>query len=608
MENPPQVTPFSWEFPEQPLIIKVTIDGEEHVADLRAYIVHEKMPNDKYLILPYLFQDYVIRVDDLLDRVNDQTFQATLFHDFDHDWNIQCPLWTMDGRGISREALRNSRLGRALYGSRIEYYKPYRDQWVLCFNYAVRIAGIQKSESAVSELLDRFYRPSSDIPFPLYFVAGKCLDRFNRDQLREALSVAVKASGGIAPQWLSPNRVTHEYIQLSVNPLGLYSTWVKRDQFANLVKDQTEAKHWIRVLPNAQQVVDFAQKLASNPGPEGALQFDAVGTVSRSSLVQWPGQKLQSRTKQVASSESANQWANDTLKWRNKDKSVEAEWLNLVAHRYDETTDDRFANMLFGTRECNTNMMRAEAAIIQLLFSGRTYAVKIETEVQHALQRVRMLDIPDLYSSIAEVTWLKPRRNEPEVCPYPDWLTPEFKYTITSYLPTKEGYVEESSSAIFHPFSRQRPFRYEYELDKILLDMYLDFFEVPMDVDPIQAFKTVIRKDHLSRDAYYLDGFISSGGDGVSKEGDGSAAEPGDGKVPGGDGKDPAGVTAAPSKEDGKLRTWFRLNQKATDDLLQRLYSSAPVTKKDVIAMSAGKNGKRLWPGPEHVPTRQSTL
>ncbi|KAG8733422.1 hypothetical protein FRC10_000248 [Ceratobasidium sp. 414] len=589
MEDPPQVTPFSWKFPEQPLITKVTIDGVENVAEVRAYLVHEKTPNDKYLILPYLFQEYVVRVDDLLDRVNDQTFQATLFQDFDHDWNIQCPLWTMDGREVPREAVKNSRLGRALNGSRIECYESYRDQWVLCFNYAVRIAGIQKSESATSQFLNRFYQPSPNIPFPLYFVPGKCLESFNHDQLREVLSVALKAAGGVSPQWLSPNRVTHEYIQLSVNPLGLYSTWVKCDHFANLVKDQTEAKHWIRVLPNAQQVVDFAQKLASKPGPAGAPQFDEVGAVSRSSLVQWPGQKLQNRPKQAALSESANQWANNTLKWRNKDKSVEAEWLNLVAHRYDETTDDRFTNMLFGTKECNTNMMRAEAAIIQLLFSGRTYAVKIETEVQHALKRVRMLDIPDLYSSIAEVTWLKPRRNEPEVCPYPDWLAPELKYTITSYLPTNEGYVEESSSTVFHPFSRQRPFRYEYELDKVLLDMYLDLFEAPMDVDPIQAFKTVIRKDNLSRDEYYLDGFISSGHDGVPKEG-GGATQPGDGQVPGGDGKDPGGVTdGLPGKGDGNLRTWFLLNQIAGAGLLKRVNSLAkgnePVMENDVAAM-----------------------
>ncbi|KAG8682012.1 hypothetical protein FRC08_015241 [Ceratobasidium sp. 394] len=290
-------------------------------------------------------------------------------------------------------------------------------------------------------------------------------------------------------------------------------------------------------------------------------------------------------------SESADQWANDTLKWHNKDNSVEAEWINLIAHRFDETTDDRFTNMLFSTKECNTNLMRAEAAITQLLFSGRTYAVKIETEVRHALKHVRMLDVLDLYSSSAEVTWLKPKRNEPEVYPHPDWLAPEFKCTITSFLPAKEGYVEESSSTVFHPFSRQRPFRYEYELDKILLEMYLDLFEVPIDVDPIQAFKAVVRKGESLQDAYYLDGVVNLTGGEIPKEAGKETTKSREGKVPGGGEKDSAGSKPGQSGEDGKESKVIK-----------------SVTKQGVMAMSKRKDGKPLWPGPEHVPTRHSTL
>ncbi|KAG9125673.1 hypothetical protein FRC07_006672 [Ceratobasidium sp. 392] len=505
----PEVTPFRWDLAGKPLITKVTIDGVENVVALDAYLINDTTPRVIYVKLPSLFQDYVIRLQDLIDRVHDETFQASLFRDFDHEWNIQCTFWTMDGRQVSPEVLRNSRLGRALYGTRPEYYKSYRDQWVMCFNYAVRLAGIQKSESATTELVNRFYQPSSGKPFPLYFVPGKCIESFSRDNLKEALALASKNVSGIVPEWLPSHRITSDYIQLSVNPLGLYSTWVKRQDFARLVDDQTTGKHWIRVLPTTQQVVEFGKKLEAKPGAEGVLNFDALGTHSRSTLVQWPGQNLRSyenRTKPVVMAESADKWATDILKWHNKEGSVGAEWLNLVAHRFDESTSDRFTNKLFGTKECNTNMTRAEAAITQLLFSGKTYAVKLETEIMHALKHVRMLDVPELYSSTAEVSWLKAKLGEPKIHPYPDWIAPEFKYTVTSYLPTKHGYVEESSSTLFHPFSRQTPFRYEYELDKVILEMYLNLFEVPIGVDPIQAFKGIIRKDHLAPDAYYLDG------------------------------------------------------------------------------------------------------
>ncbi|KAG8720829.1 hypothetical protein FRC09_008907 [Ceratobasidium sp. 395] len=558
------VTPFQWNFVERPLITKVTIDGVENIAALQAYLVHEKTPNIVYVKLPFLFQDYVIRLQDLLDRVDDKTFQGALFPDFDHDWNIQCTFWTMNGRAVGPEALRNSRLGRSLYGNRPEYYKSYRDQWVSCFNYAIRIVGIQKSESATTEFLRRFYEPPSDKPFPLYFVPGRCLENFSRNNLKEALTLASKNAAGIVPEWLPSHRITSEYIQLSINPLGLYSTWVKRQDFARLVDDQTAGKHWTRVLPNAQQVTEFDKKLGSKSETEGVLDFDSVGTHSRSSLLQWPGQNLRSfetRSKSIAMAELADKWSTDTLKWHNKEGSTGAEWLNLVGHRLDESSGNRFTNMLFGTKECNTTMMRAEAAVTQLLFSGRTYAVKVETEIKHALKQVRMLDVPELYSSIAEVSWLKHKPGEPELNSYPDWLAPELKYTITSYLPTKDGYIEESSSTLFHPFSRQNPFRYEYELDKVVLEMYLDHFEVPVDVDPIRALVNIIRKGHSTPDAYYFDsvrgdGSNSSDGKSVQPGDAKEAAKPGTSQVPIGDGKTTAGSKdALLSQEAGKTAT-----------------------------------------------------
>ncbi|KAG8701211.1 hypothetical protein FRC09_005498, partial [Ceratobasidium sp. 395] len=191
-DTAPAATPFRWDFVTKPLITKVTIDGVENIVALPAYLVHEKTPNIAYVKLPFLFQDYVVRLQDLLDRVDDKTFQGTLFPDFDHDWNLQCTFWTMDGREVSPEALQNSRLGRALYGNRPEYYKSYRDQWVLCFNYAIRIAGIQQSEPATTEYLGRFYQPPSDKPFSLYFVPGQCLESFSRNNLKEALTLASK--------------------------------------------------------------------------------------------------------------------------------------------------------------------------------------------------------------------------------------------------------------------------------------------------------------------------------------------------------------------------------------------------------------------------------
>ncbi|KAG8733423.1 hypothetical protein FRC10_000249 [Ceratobasidium sp. 414] len=429
----------------------------------------------------------------------------------------------MEGREVPWSDVGLSRLGRAHWNACVPngsggLDKVYREQWVLCFNHAVRFAGNQKTPLGTYHILNRFYRPI--IPqlepprpelrytFPLFLVKHERLHGLTLGQLNYAVSEAVKNAGDVSAQWISHAEATNGYVRLSVNPLGLYSTWVKSAHLADLVKDQAESGMWTRVLPTATQVVAFNEKLLS----KGTLKFNPLPAVSKSSLLQWPGQNLRyypRRTTEAVMGASANKVfgrlvssdgiapSRPVQRWvvyfETSDIAValrpnSEQWLHLIAHQFDHS-GDRFSNMIFGTKECNTAMIRAEATIRQLLFSGRTYAVEVETEIRRNLTNISMVDTSN---STAVVSWLNPQYHEPQVKRYPHWLAPELKYTITSYRPDQGTCVKDPHTTTFHPFSRQRPFRFEYQLDKILLEMYLATFEIPIETDPNQVFKEIL--------------------------------------------------------------------------------------------------------------------
>ncbi|KAG9078527.1 hypothetical protein FS749_009439 [Ceratobasidium sp. UAMH 11750] len=498
-----QLSPFKWKHVKEPVKLEVQIDGVFHAVALRAYLINKDTPEVEYLKLPYLYQDYVIRVVDLINRVDDRRYYESLASDLKHPQRIQCRFWTMDGRAVSDMNPNSSRLGHAHWqaclssGYNGAVDKAYRDQWVLCFNFAVRIAGNQKSRIGTYNLLNRFYRPIIPPPqfyapgvlhtFPLYLLAHPRLQGLTSAQLNDAIPEAAKNAGDVSATWILDSQ-KHKYVRLSANPLGLYSTWVERDHLPLLVKDQTVDGVWPRVLPITTQVGDFNEQLLS----QGSYKYSTMLSSEKSSLLQWPGQNLRyysRRSTRAIMGGSANEWATDTLQWKSPVFNSRAEWLHLVAHQFDHG-GDRFSNMIFGTKECNTDMMRAEATVRQLLFSGRTYAVEVGIVVKRGLKEISMLGGRE---STTEVTWLRPGPDGKKIVNYPHWLASELEYTITSFRPAEGGtWVPDTHTTTFHPFSCQRPFQFEHQLDQILLEKYLETFEIPINVDLNQKFENIL--------------------------------------------------------------------------------------------------------------------
>ncbi|KAG8710115.1 hypothetical protein FRC09_000301 [Ceratobasidium sp. 395] len=111
-------------------------------------------------------------------------------------------------------------------------------------------------------------------------------------------------------------------------------------------------------------------------------------------------------------------------------------------------------------------MMRAEAAVSQLISSDKIKSVKV---VAKANRNVAFPHVPNAIGLDSMWSpWNQLRTSQIKH----EWIAAEIKYNIefesVGKYPTS-GTVEN----IFYPFSLQTPFRFEYELDKIILQMYL---------------------------------------------------------------------------------------------------------------------------------------
>ncbi|CUA71752.1 Protein Ycf2 (chloroplast) [Pinus thunbergii] [Rhizoctonia solani] len=430
----------------------------------------------KYLELPSFFgvtgTGYVINCVDLINRVDDSHMDQALRPDFDNPHpRVTISFWDIEGYPIPDTDIQESRLGKVLHeiidnfpaASIDQLMSAYRDEWVQCLSFAISVSN-QKAPGYTRNPFNRFYQvPKHARKLLIYISPGPCLGLNSSIQslvLEQAIKDASESDRRVCAKLISTEEAeSNTLVHLSTNPLGLYRTWIARKDLKRLVLSQGPKKEslkkfirWARQPPKKEQhqIHNEYLKKTGYTVSEGGW-----------SLLQYPGQIFQyykRRSTQTVMGESANKW------------------LHMIAHRFMPNVGDHFDNLIFGTKECNTDMMRAEAAVEQLLYSGKVSVVDIHVNVQRNLKWV---DIPDRYSSTTgtfasriESTWSA--TNE---CP--GWLALQINYKILWYLPydNPEGYVlHRPWTAQFHPFSSQCPLFFEYTLDRAVLEGYLKHY------------------------------------------------------------------------------------------------------------------------------------
>ncbi|KAG8696626.1 hypothetical protein FRC09_008352 [Ceratobasidium sp. 395] len=152
---------------------------------------------------------------------------------------------------------------------------------------------------------------------------------------------------------------------------------------------------------------------------------------------------------------------------------------------------DRSDNIVFGTRECNTSMMRAEAVVTQLIDSSKVFQAGFSGWAVRGLESVSILDAtaPEAQSDYKKLCFEKHPLLVNKLRDEVGWYAEEVHYHIRCKKILGGGFYDDFTSAnTFYPLSRQCPFRFEYELDRIVLQLYLGESETTQDMEIEQVF------------------------------------------------------------------------------------------------------------------------
>ncbi|KAJ4027504.1 hypothetical protein NW761_012569 [Fusarium oxysporum] len=183
-------------------------------------------------------------------------------------------------------------------------------------------------------------------------------------------------------------------------------------------------------------------KLLNKSGRIFRKKMSQVKQATTSEAILKPSTRIDIKKRQQTQAimgDSANKWAKELWSLPNNSTIKVAEWLHREAHRFGGTGADFFPNLIFGSKECNTNMIRAENLVNECLkHSTKVKKVVVTTEV-HDRKTINMLD-RDAELEYAVFVEFNSKAIDP------------IKYT-----------------SVYQPFNRYIPLMYEIKLDELLL-------------------------------------------------------------------------------------------------------------------------------------------
>ncbi|QRV99327.1 hypothetical protein RhiJN_27346 [Ceratobasidium sp. AG-Ba] len=434
-----------------------------------AYLAPDGKPGStKYLQFTGPEGMVILKKDDILNRACGPSDPAGLLANDLKSHKVDCEAWDGTGNPIvlsPSELNQNKPLFRQLAEKTKSKrtLKSYADLWAVYYTDAVETAtqhGPQPKPRGTWDVSFRYFRPASLTT--LYIVPADATGiptQVVRDECQKLNAPNINALC-ISDQ---SRQKRPDLVKFSISPLGLYTTWIDEQTLSQVQEAQCigDDGEWTRELPSKAQTQEFNEDLVYTYSK--GIKADSTVASVQDNVSMLPKESRIEHERintKLFMGDSANEWACTTLGWK-KDgqKRTRAEWLHLIAHRFEEPTGDRFSNIIFGTRECNTDMMRAEAAISQMLKSDKIREVLLT------------INYDCLYRS-SKVTYVR-------------WATQRLYYSITYMLCDKDK-TRGHWTTVFDPFSRRHPFQFEIDLDKRLLAMLLQKIDlVPkLDSDP----------------------------------------------------------------------------------------------------------------------------
>ncbi|CAE6456996.1 unnamed protein product [Rhizoctonia solani] len=412
-----------------------------------------------------LSKDLLISLEEFKKRaVFDYTGGHEALKDDLKNQQVKATLWNRDGNPLSQQQLSELRsfpltqvllLARNPKSQPENYIAEYHRLWARPFEPSIRWAAVQRSvhirERTLFDVLSRYFVPETETTMYFKFKPGI---EPTEQQLKD-----IKSKFKVSPKTVTEPKL--EWKPWFNNPLGLYETWIDQATYNKLVSAQTGGGTATWPLPSRELVQEFNDELSNKNFKSEELEgrrmmWNSTRSWDSLSLPMWHGQKVlhfERVNPQTIMGESANKWAISDLNWTppSQKEPVVAEWLHIISHRFEPNTGDRYGNIIFGTKPCNTTMMRAEAAVIQLLDSKKIYELEVNAK------SVGFFELG--------------------IMSYTHWAATRLEYEIVYQTNETNRLLHNPPAIEFNPFSRLCPLRLEYELDKIVLKKYLDKME-----------------------------------------------------------------------------------------------------------------------------------
>ncbi|KAJ7233678.1 hypothetical protein C8J57DRAFT_1729399 [Mycena rebaudengoi] len=328
-------------------------------------------------------------------------------------------------------------------------------------------------------VISRFIQPAPFPGFELVFSPTSAEEHVSKTELETYVEEAMTAD--TAPKY--PYRVLSytqaqsdtSLVLLSTSFYPFYHTWISSANYQQLCSTVLNTDPLARPWPADATAAASIDALLKNEG----LLSDGISTdtlVSADKMKAAHGMRTtlptQSGVMGASATEVANLlWAKSTLD--PKRRPADAEWLHRSAFHYaglgsnvNLASSQNRLNLVFGTGECNTDMIRGENAVTGLanllIDSGGSGTLLTQNFVQGPVLR-RLTT--GRYVTETMPTWVQSERNKGRGELF--WLSMKLGYRFT--LSDKDLNLNFNCVTEYDPFSRYMPFRIEARLDQIIL-------------------------------------------------------------------------------------------------------------------------------------------
>ncbi|KAL1683985.1 hypothetical protein EV122DRAFT_256918 [Schizophyllum commune] len=414
----------------------------------------------RFLSLGKLYGHFFIDVNDFEKRRDG----ILLRHDYDllKDGKVAFNIWNRTG-GFVAAPTRNFVLDVESNETFESWSARQSKLWTEKVVPSVRTA---TPPSAGYNVKARFIQPADDIDLVFSTAEGEALT--NRNQLQkhlDSLPSSVKRSRPYVVKSWADAKKDKSLILLSSSPFGFFHTWIPVGQYERVcqaVNTVPLQRPWPGSVADATKIEEDCKLV----GKKGDTDESVDATITLNKIKAARGMRNAADDQQKVAGASATAVA-DKL-WRGSQGN--AEWLHRVAFRFGGLgassnchSAQQKRNLIFGTHECNTHMIRAENAITELV-QGLEESGTLVTE-NILMGDVRRRRDDGEFDSVAIPTWLKTQREAHLGSLW--WLCFRLKYEFT--LTSARLNTALNMSVDFDPFSRYVPFRIEASLDSAIL-------------------------------------------------------------------------------------------------------------------------------------------